>query len=52
MTENREVGSEWAQRKSYTTPRLVTYGDLRKLTAGGNGTNNEPAGGNPNTRLL
>ena len=51
MTENLEAGSERAQRKSYTTPRLVTYGDLRRLTAGGGGVMNESgAPGTPNTK--
>jgi hypothetical protein len=37
--------------KAYVTPALVVLGDLRRLTAGGGGTKNEPGGPmTPNTK--
>ncbi len=29
------------ERRAYQTPRLMTYGAVRELTAGGSGTKNE-----------
>jgi hypothetical protein len=33
-------------KKSYVSPRLVVYGDLGKITAGGKGSNQTEAPGN------
>ena len=37
------------QKKAYVTPWLVEYGNLEKLTQGGNGNGADAGGGGPMT---
>ena len=39
-----------AQRKPYRAPRLVVYGDLRRITMAKGGSAND-GGGNPKTKV-
>lgn len=41
--------NELAHKKTYSTPQVTIYGDLRELTMGGS-KNKDEAGGNPGSR--
>lgn len=38
------------EKKAYSAPRLVVYGDIRSLTMGGGGVKADNKGGPPNTK--
>lgn len=42
---------ERRKKKTYRPPRLVTYGDFRKITQTGKGGNKADGAGVPKTRL-
>ena len=43
LNDAKEIRASGKQ-KTYTTPRLVAYGSLEKLTQGGGGMGNDPGG--------
>lgn len=44
LTEHRDEQRGVSRKQTYSSPKLVRYGDLRTLTQGGGGTSNDGAG--------